>query len=380
LHANAAPGVKQAKAGKDGAVQQVDADGAQPCIALAGSVIVAHGRRRPGIAGVVGQHINERGDVAQREVQPLRPDGRQHVRAFTHERDPVGCECVGKQSFDGKAPAGQDTGNGAEMMGARLRKRGGKLGIWRGQQTGGELRLFHPHIAGGVAQPRVFVLHLHRWDKDERAGIAVELGRNVAMRPRVGNGAGDSPLGIRPAPRRDARSLAGHGIAPVRSDHQVCRNRVPGDSNVHSVFVGPDGRGALGIPGRRRGCREQGAQPINERGIGHVSPKQRTIQVVRGKRDVRRAPKPGREINDGQALQGRTAAQPGGVDPQPGQQVQGGFKQRRGARVARVAPLWPDQCSVEPSVGERHGGAQCGRPSANNGDLMTFHADPFAWV
>ena len=152
------------------------------------------------------------------------------MRSFGHERDPFRLHPVGDLADDGPDRAAADQGQRPEEMGGTLRHLGVECLFGQG---GKALRLgaaFHPDHGG--TGPAVMIGQRHEGKGPARA---VDLGRDILMRDRVGHGKGQRLLPVAQRGGGDARGLPHRAGPAIGADHEFRRN--PGAvAQAHARF------------------------------------------------------------------------------------------------------------------------------------------------
>ena len=166
-------------------------------VGAAHAVVAREQGGRPDVVALAVRRDRQLGDrrgVAQAEIESLRADRRDHVRGLADQRDAVRAEaCVPSRCSSGKAPRSGSTAILPRIECERrstLRRE--RLGVER-QQVRGRRRVDH----ADQARPQAGQRH-----QGERAGLGVELGRDVVV--RAGMAQIEAPA--RSADRRGGRS------------------------------------------------------------------------------------------------------------------------------------------------------------------------------
>ena len=196
------------------------------------------------------RELGDGGGVAQAEIEALRADRRDHVAGLADQRDPPRRETARRLDAERKcAVPGLDLRpcRGSNASAARSRRRARRA-------SSASIRAAS---SGATTQTRLARRPGQR-HQGERAMRGMELGRDVAMRPRVGEVEGERGLRIAAAVGLDAGGRAAERAPAVRRRPRGapsrCRRRPArcGRRRRRSRPHGPPGRSARGRAVRRR--------------------------------------------------------------------------------------------------------------------------------
>ena len=214
-----------------------------------------------------GRKVQQRGQIGQRHVQPLRADRWQHVRRLGHQRHPLPGHAGRKLRDDWPDQTRcRECQRPEHAAGPR---HDGRLELGFGQ--GGQTRHLGPRLHpdhGGTGQ----AVAVGQGDQGERPAGTVDFGRDALVRQRMGDGETQRLLAVVPRADRDVQRLTQAGVAAIGGDHQT-------GGQARAVRQGDD---SLGTARQQSGGRHAGAKAdIGQFGQPrhHLTPQQPVGQV-----------------------------------------------------------------------------------------------------